>query len=207
MDVESGTSGKRRVSKLLPHGRQPYFLYEVSIPERDFKSQGGVVLALSSGRDIEGLYESNMPLDFDAILRLGCTAAIRKEAQRKSMGYGFSVDELEAKGSAASNYLVSGNGRPAMWHIGAEMLASNSNQGYFPRKCGQGRKASCSLVAGVYICVSREEKKGICAVHIPASSVVTLVVLTEGEMDLREASLVTLLLFSWVARDEMVFLT
>jgi len=196
LDVETGTSGKRRVSKLLPHGRQPSFRYEVSIPEKDFKSQGGIVLALSSGRDIEGLYESNMPLDFDAILRLGCTAVIRKEAQKKSMGYGFSVDELEARGSAASNYLVSGNGRPAMWHIGAEMLASITQLKDILLESAENKeKASCTLVAGVYISVSREEKKGICAVHIPASSTVTVVVLTEGEMDLREASLVTLLLF------------
>ena len=47
------------------------------------------------GQHIKGIYEDQLPLDFHAVLALGCVAAVSASARGKPMGEGFRLHELQ----------------------------------------------------------------------------------------------------------------
>ncbi|OWM73679.1 hypothetical protein CDL15_Pgr026779 [Punica granatum] len=62
----------RRVNKTLPHGRQNHNLIEVIIDEVQFIAESKKLAALLADPEIEGLYETKVPLGFSTILQIGC---------------------------------------------------------------------------------------------------------------------------------------
>lgn len=62
----------RRVSKILPHGRRSFNLYEVIIDEDQFRKYSKKLAALLADPEVEGIYETKVPLEFNAILQIGC---------------------------------------------------------------------------------------------------------------------------------------
>lgn len=86
--------------------------------------QGGVVQALSSSADVEGLYESNVPLEMEAEIQLGCTTALQKDAKQISLASGFALNELNMKPSSSPTYLTSTeNEKPILWHVGKHIVS------------------------------------------------------------------------------------
>ncbi|OAY51429.1 DNA polymerase epsilon catalytic subunit A [Manihot esculenta] len=95
----------RRVSKTLPHGRPSYNLVEVSVDEDKFRKESKKLAALLSDPEVEGIYESKVPLEFSAILQIGCVCKVDKKATKRSAQDGWSLSELHTKTTTECTYL------------------------------------------------------------------------------------------------------
>lgn len=47
--------------------------------------------------NILGVYETGVPLEFNAALHLGCVAVVAPSARKRNLGTGFELDELQAR--------------------------------------------------------------------------------------------------------------
>ncbi|KAL6267362.1 hypothetical protein P5V15_000437 [Pogonomyrmex californicus] len=93
--------------KSLPRSRPVYNLYRYSLPESLFQEHSRELLEDLSKPEIEGIYETQMSLEFRAILQLGCVCIVDPRAARK-MADGadtFILDQLEFKSIAFQPYL------------------------------------------------------------------------------------------------------
>lgn len=97
----------RKSFKSLPRSRPVYNLYRYSLPESLFQEHSRELLEDLSKPEIEGIYETQMSLEFRAMLQLGCVCMVDLRAARK-MADGadtFSLDQLEFKSIAFQPYL------------------------------------------------------------------------------------------------------
>ncbi|XP_011882583.1 PREDICTED: DNA polymerase epsilon catalytic subunit A [Vollenhovia emeryi] len=93
--------------KSLPRSRPVYNLYRYSLPESLFQEHSRELLEDLSKPEIEGIYETQMSLEFRAVLQLGCVCIVDPRAARK-MADGadtFTLDQLEFKSIAFQPYL------------------------------------------------------------------------------------------------------
>ncbi|XP_040949366.1 DNA polymerase epsilon catalytic subunit A isoform X2 [Gossypium hirsutum] len=95
----------RRVNKILPHGRQSYNLFEVIIDEDQFRRESKKLAALLADPEIEGIYERKIPLEFNAILQLGCVCKVDKTAKKRNAQDGWRLSELHMKTTTECAYL------------------------------------------------------------------------------------------------------
>ncbi|TYK05646.1 DNA polymerase epsilon catalytic subunit A-like [Cucumis melo var. makuwa] len=95
----------RRVNKTLPHGRHIYNLYEVVTDEGQFRTQSNKLAALLAEPEVEGIYESKIPLEFKSILQIGCVCKVKKTAKSWNIQDGWSLDELQMKTTTECSYL------------------------------------------------------------------------------------------------------
>ncbi|KAK6138450.1 hypothetical protein DH2020_027825 [Rehmannia glutinosa] len=75
----------RRVNKILPHGHQSYNLIEVTIDEDQFRSESKKLAAHLADPEVEGIYESKIPLEFSAILQIGCVCKVDNISDSRAM--------------------------------------------------------------------------------------------------------------------------
>ncbi|XP_068968210.1 DNA polymerase epsilon catalytic subunit 1 [Bombus flavifrons] len=93
--------------KVLPRSRPIYNLYQYTVPETQFQLYSQELLEDMSRPEIEGIYETQMSLEFRAILQLGCVCTVDPKAAR-TMADGadtFALDQLEYKSVAVQSYL------------------------------------------------------------------------------------------------------
>ncbi|XP_022730050.1 DNA polymerase epsilon catalytic subunit A-like isoform X3 [Durio zibethinus] len=95
----------RRVNKTLPRGRQSYNLFEVIIDEDQFRRESKKLSALLADPEIEGIYQRKLPLEFNAILQLGCVCKVDKTAKKRNAQDGWSLSELHMKTTTECAYL------------------------------------------------------------------------------------------------------
>ncbi|XP_020214340.1 DNA polymerase epsilon catalytic subunit A isoform X3 [Cajanus cajan] len=95
----------KRVNKTLPHGRHSYNLYEVSINEIQYGEANKKLAALLADPDVEGIYETKVPLEFNAIVQLGCVCKVDKTANRRSLQEPWNLSELHMKTTTECPYL------------------------------------------------------------------------------------------------------
>ncbi|XP_073270441.1 DNA polymerase epsilon catalytic subunit A-like [Primulina huaijiensis] len=95
----------RRVNKILPHGRRSHNLIEVKIDEDQFRVESKKLAAHLADPEVEGVYEMKIPLEFNAILQIGCVCKVDKTAKKRNFQDGWSVDELHMKTTAECPYL------------------------------------------------------------------------------------------------------
>lgn len=84
----------RKCSKILPRGRTVYNLYRYSVSESRFRHHKEGLLNELMTPDVEGIYESQMTLEFRAILQLGCVCAVDRKVTT-SIADGADTFELE----------------------------------------------------------------------------------------------------------------
>ncbi|KZC07383.1 PREDICTED: DNA polymerase epsilon catalytic subunit A [Dufourea novaeangliae] len=107
-DPEPGTKVSwTRSSKVLPRSRPIHNLYRYSVPEAQFQMHSQELLEDLSKPEIEGIYETQMSLEFRAILQLGCVCTVDPKAARKIPDGAdtFTLDQLEFKSIAVQPYL------------------------------------------------------------------------------------------------------
>nr|CAD7454366.1 unnamed protein product [Timema tahoe] len=99
----------RKCSRILPRSRPVFNLYEYSVPEELYKQHSQELMADLSTPDIEGIYETQVSLEFRALLRLGCVCAVERSAARRlttaSNTDTFMLDQLQFRSLAHSPYL------------------------------------------------------------------------------------------------------
>ncbi|EOA39472.1 hypothetical protein CARUB_v10008067mg [Capsella rubella] len=93
------------VNKILPHGRPCYNLIEVKIQEDQFKEESKMRAALLANPEIEGIYETKVPLEFSAICQIGCVCKIDNTAKHRNTQDGWKVGELHMKTTTECHYL------------------------------------------------------------------------------------------------------
>lgn len=93
----------RKCSKLLPRNHQVYNLYEYTIPEDLFRKTSNDLLADLATPSIDGIYETQLPLEFRAVTNLGCVCAVDRDAARKmkEVTDTFELNQLASKNITA----------------------------------------------------------------------------------------------------------
>ncbi|XP_062083133.1 DNA polymerase epsilon catalytic subunit A-like isoform X2 [Humulus lupulus] len=95
----------RRSNKILPHGKHNYNLYEVVIDEGQFKAESKNLTALLADPEVEGIYETKVPLDLNAIVQIGCVCKVDKAAKKRNIQDSWSLSELHTKTTTECSYL------------------------------------------------------------------------------------------------------
>ncbi|CAD6250912.1 unnamed protein product [Miscanthus lutarioriparius] len=95
----------RRVKKVLPHGRPCFNLIEVVTTEEQFRAEGKKLAAHLAEPDVEGIYETKIPPDLNAVLQIGCVCKVDKSAKKRSLQDGWDLAELQMKTTAECSYL------------------------------------------------------------------------------------------------------
>ncbi|XP_078434598.1 DNA polymerase epsilon catalytic subunit A-like isoform X2 [Wolffia australiana] len=95
----------KHVNKLLPRSRPNFNLIEVIIEEEQFKADGRKLAALLADPEVEGIYETKISLDFNAIVELGCVCKVDKNAGRRSAQDSWYLKELHMKTTVECPYL------------------------------------------------------------------------------------------------------
>uniref|UniRef100_A0AAX7U0J0 DNA polymerase epsilon catalytic subunit n=1 Tax=Astatotilapia calliptera TaxID=8154 RepID=A0AAX7U0J0_ASTCA len=110
---EEGATYKK-VNRMLPRSNMVYYLYEYSVPEDMYQEHINEINADLSAPDIEGVYETQVPLLFRALVQLGCVCMVNKHVVRDMAGREadtFDLEHLEMRSLAQFSYLEPGSVR------------------------------------------------------------------------------------------------
>lgn len=102
----------KKVNRILPRSNPVYNLYEYSVPEDMYQEHINEINADLSAPDIEGVYETQVPLLLRAVIQLGCVCTVNKQMVRHLSGREadtFELDHLEMKSLAQYSYLEPGS--------------------------------------------------------------------------------------------------
>jgi len=106
--------GFKQVQKQLPRNRKSYFLYESKSAEDHFRERYyNIKYEHLMNKNIEGIYETKMPLTFRALIDIGCVVRPKKTMiprTDQALGRTYKISELENKppGPNDPQYLSSG---------------------------------------------------------------------------------------------------
>ncbi|KAK9501199.1 hypothetical protein O3M35_002270 [Rhynocoris fuscipes] len=73
----------KKCNRTLPRSRPTYCLYEYTVPEEIFEEHSNDLIADLSTPDVEGIYETQVPLLFRTLLKVGCVCAVDKSETRR----------------------------------------------------------------------------------------------------------------------------
>ncbi|KAJ1092585.1 hypothetical protein NDU88_005695 [Pleurodeles waltl] len=102
----------RKVNRILPRSNLVYNLYEYSVPEDMYQEHINEINADLSAPDIEGVYETQVPLLMRALAQIGCMCMVNKQLTRHLMGREsdtFDLEHLEMRSLAQFSYLEPGS--------------------------------------------------------------------------------------------------
>ncbi|KAM8707435.1 hypothetical protein ACLKA7_011510 [Drosophila subpalustris] len=101
----------RKVNRVLPRSRPVYNLYRYSVPEQLFRDNCLGMLADLATPDIEGIYETQMTLEFRALMDMGCICGVQREEARRLALLStreletFNIEQLEQRPQSHIRYL------------------------------------------------------------------------------------------------------
>ncbi|XP_068152320.1 DNA polymerase epsilon catalytic subunit 1 [Drosophila tropicalis] len=101
----------RKVNRVLPRSRPVYNLYRYSVPEQVFRDNSLGMLADLATPDIEGIYETQMTLEFRALMDMGCICGVQRDESRRLAMLptkdleSFSIEQLEQRPQSHIKYL------------------------------------------------------------------------------------------------------
>ncbi|KAL6465246.1 hypothetical protein MHYP_G00253790 [Metynnis hypsauchen] len=110
---EEGATYKK-VNRILPRSNIVYYLYQYSVAEDMYQEHINEINADLSAPDIEGVYETQVPLLFRALVQLGCVCMVNKQVVRELAGREadtFDLEHLEMRSLAQFSYLEPGSVR------------------------------------------------------------------------------------------------
>lgn len=95
----------RRVNKILPHSRPTFNLIEVVIDEEQFRAESRKLASHLADPEVEGIYETKVPLEFNAVLQIGCVCQVDKVAKARNTQDSWNLTELHMKTTTECSYL------------------------------------------------------------------------------------------------------
>ncbi|KAK2845413.1 hypothetical protein Q7C36_010267 [Tachysurus vachellii] len=110
---EEGATYKK-VNRILPRSNVVYYLYQYSVPEDMYQEHINEINADLSAPDVEGVYETQVPLLFRALVQLGCLCMVNKQVVRALAGREadtFELEHLDMRSLAQFSYLEPGSVR------------------------------------------------------------------------------------------------
>ncbi|XP_013399576.1 DNA polymerase epsilon catalytic subunit A [Lingula anatina] len=102
----------RKVNRTLPRSHPVFNLYEYNVPEDVYLEHINEISADLSSPDIEGVYETHVPLSFRALVKLGCVVTVNKEFIKLMGGREpetFDIEHLDFRTLAQFPYLEPGS--------------------------------------------------------------------------------------------------
>ncbi|XP_067911587.1 DNA polymerase epsilon catalytic subunit A [Heterodontus francisci] len=130
----------KKVNRILPRSNIAYNLYEYSVPEDMYQEHINEINADLSAPDIEGVYETQVPLLFRALVQLGCICMVSRQLSLHLAGREadtFELEQLEMRSLAQFNYLEPGSIRHIYFYHNAQ-----GNKALFGLFIPSQRKAS-----------------------------------------------------------------
>ncbi|XP_004343753.2 DNA polymerase epsilon catalytic subunit [Capsaspora owczarzaki ATCC 30864] len=102
-----------RVTRILPRMQKCHTLYEVSMPEVDFRERQQEILNRFTDPNIAGMYELKLPLLTRALIQLGCVCSVQRDVSRylTTAPDSFSLDQLTYRTTGECGYLQPGSFR------------------------------------------------------------------------------------------------
>ena len=94
----------RRVERSLPRGRKVHQLYEMRVPEVEWREKEAEYLDTLRDESVEGMYETQVPLLFKLIRDVGCVCKVSTPPVRSTS---FDADSLVYKTTTEVGYLDS----------------------------------------------------------------------------------------------------
>ncbi|XP_049878007.1 DNA polymerase epsilon catalytic subunit 1 [Pectinophora gossypiella] len=112
----------RKCSRLLPRAHPALHLYQYSVPEQLYRDHQEELMGELSAPEIEGIYETQMSLEFRVLMQLGCICAVdTQEARKLQFGSSnidsFKLSQLQFKTVAHQPYLKKQDGVSPVKHI------------------------------------------------------------------------------------------
>ncbi|XP_076845905.1 DNA polymerase epsilon catalytic subunit A [Brachyhypopomus gauderio] len=104
----------KKVSRILPRSSVVHYLYQYCVSEDMYQEHINEINAELSAPDIEGVYETQVPLLFRALVQLGCVCMVNKQAVRDLAGREadtFDLEHLDMRSLAQFSYLEPGSVR------------------------------------------------------------------------------------------------
>ena len=106
MEEAAKSLGGLKVSKDLPRNQVGHNLYEVSIPERKFARNEKSLNLFLFNSEVRGVYESQVPLLFRALVRMGCVAKVNSNNNNNNNpNRKLKLQEIELIHTSAHPYL------------------------------------------------------------------------------------------------------
>lgn len=112
----------KQVYRTLPRSRPVFHLYQYIVTENVFKENRLGMLADLATPDIEGIYETQMSLEFRALIQLGAICSVQRSvareiAAKKSTNAldNFSIEQLESRPMSQQVYLDKGGNLKRMF--------------------------------------------------------------------------------------------
>ncbi|XP_059166217.1 DNA polymerase epsilon catalytic subunit A-like [Physella acuta] len=102
----------KRVHRTLPRSHPVFHLYQYDVPEHIYIKHINDITADLSSPDIEGVYETQVPLEFRALVKLGCVATVNREFAHSMEGKEtdtFDINNLNFRSVAQFPYLNPGS--------------------------------------------------------------------------------------------------
>ncbi|CAH2045106.1 unnamed protein product, partial [Iphiclides podalirius] len=138
----------RRCVRLLPRARPAPHLYRYSVPERLYRDHHEELMGELSAPEIEGIYETQMSLEFRVLVTLGCICVVDPQEAKKLIQMGsnnvdtFNLSQLQFKSVAHQPYLAKQGGVSPVKHIFFyQHSALNSNRSMWSLIMGPTKKA------------------------------------------------------------------
>jgi DNA polymerase epsilon subunit 1 len=91
-----------RVNKTLPRGRPVLNLYQFSLPEPVYREHINLFASLFNHPDIDGVYESQVPLLFRALIHMGCVCSV---SAKDSLEDGLKFKDISSATKDTASYL------------------------------------------------------------------------------------------------------
>ncbi|XP_058067456.1 DNA polymerase epsilon catalytic subunit A-like isoform X2 [Magnolia sinica] len=110
----------RRVNKTLPHGRPTFNLIEVITDEDQFRAESRKLAAHLADPEVEGIYETKVPLHYNALLQIGCVCKVDRTAKNRNFQDGWSLSELHMKTTTECSYLDQAISFFYLYHSGTD---------------------------------------------------------------------------------------
>ena len=104
-ESQRGSEMFHMVKKKLPRERKNFNLYEMKVEEEEFLKKYNTFDYFLTNPEIEGVYESKIPLTFSFVTQYGCFIKLQKSSKGKSLGTVFSPEEFQPLFNYDKNYL------------------------------------------------------------------------------------------------------
>ncbi|XP_061721749.1 DNA polymerase epsilon catalytic subunit 1 [Cydia pomonella] len=137
----------RKCCRVLPRAHPVLHLYQYSVSEQLYREHQEELIAELSAPEIEGIYETQMSLEFRVLVQLGCICTVDPDEARRLIHQGsnsdsFTLSQLQFKSVAHQPYLQKQNGVAPLKHIYLyQHSALNSTRSMWALVLGPTKKA------------------------------------------------------------------
>ncbi|CAH2983486.1 unnamed protein product [Chilo suppressalis] len=138
----------RKCNRILPRAHPVLHLYQYTVPEQIYREHQEELMGELSTPEIEGIYETQMSLEFRVLVQLGCICAVDQQEARRLIQFGsnnmdsFTLNQLQFKSVAHQPYLQKQDGVSPMKHIYLyQHSALNSSRSMWALILGPSKRA------------------------------------------------------------------